>query len=72
MKVQQLLDYHASYRSNWDAAYARRLLERLEVRDHTRFGKLSKGESRRVQLVMALAHRPRCCCWTSRRTAWTR
>jgi len=30
----------------------------LEVRDHTRFGKLSKGEARRVQLVMALAHRP--------------
>jgi ABC-2 type transport system ATP-binding protein len=58
MKVQQLLDYHASYRSSWDGAYARQLMDRLEVRDHTRFGKLSKGESRRVQLVMALAHRP--------------
>lgn len=58
MKVQQLLDHHASYRSNWDPAYARELMERLEVRDHTRFGKLSKGEARRVQLVMALAHRP--------------
>ena len=58
MKVQQLLDYHASYRSAWDRAYAADLMERLEVRDHTRFGKLSKGESRRVQLVMALAHRP--------------
>ena len=58
MKVQQLLDHHASYRSNWDPAYARELMKRLEVRDHTRFGKLSKGESRRVQLVMALAHRP--------------
>lgn len=58
MKVQRLLDHHASYRSNWDAAYATELLERLEVRHHTRFGKLSKGEARRVQLVMALAHRP--------------
>lgn len=58
MKVQQLLDHHASYRRNWDAGYAQQLMERLEVRDHTRFGKLSKGESRRVQLVMALAHRP--------------
>lgn len=58
MKVQQLLDYHASYRTSWDAAYAQQLMERLEVRDHTKFGKLSKGESRRVQLVMALAHRP--------------
>jgi len=58
MKVQQLLDHHASYRSGWDPAYAAHLMERLEVRDHTKFGKLSKGEARRVQLVMALAHRP--------------
>jgi ABC-2 type transport system ATP-binding protein len=59
MKVKALLDHHASYRSGWDADYAAALLERLEVRDHTKFGKLSKGEARRVQLVMALAHRPR-------------
>jgi ABC-2 type transport system ATP-binding protein len=58
MKVQQILDYHASYRPGWDAAYARELMGILEVRDHTKFGKLSKGEARRVQLVMALAHRP--------------
>jgi ABC-2 type transport system ATP-binding protein len=58
MKVQQLLAHHASYRTNWDAGYAAELMERLEVRDHTKFGKLSKGEARRVQLVMALAHRP--------------
>ena len=58
MKVQQLLEHHASHRSSWDPAYAAALMERLEVRDHTKFGKLSKGEARRVQLVMALAHRP--------------
>ena len=58
MKIEQLLEHHASYRTNWDAAYAMHLMERLGVRDHTKFGKLSKGEARRVQLVMALAHRP--------------
>ena len=58
MKVQQLLQHHASYRTGWDPAYAAALMERLEVRDHTKFGKLSKGEARRVQLVLALAHRP--------------
>lgn len=58
MKVQQLLDYHASFRTGWDPGYALQLMERLEVRDHTKFGKLSKGEARRVQLVLALAHRP--------------
>lgn len=59
MKVHHLLDYHASYRSNWDEAYARDLMDRLGVRDHAKFGKLSRGEARRIQLVMALAHRPR-------------
>jgi ABC-2 type transport system ATP-binding protein len=58
MTVGQLLSSHAAYRPSWDAGYARSLLSRLEVRDHTKFGKLSKGEARRVQLVMALAHRP--------------
>lgn len=58
MKVQDLVRYHASYRGTWDPAYARQLMDRLEVRDHTKFGKLSKGEARRVQLVLALAHRP--------------
>ena len=59
MKVRALLSHHASYRVGWDGSYASELMERLEVRDHTKFGKLSKGESRRVQLVMALAHKPR-------------
>jgi ABC-2 type transport system ATP-binding protein len=58
MTVDQLLSSHAAYRGSWDGDYARSLLGRLEVRDHTKFGKLSKGEARRVQLVMALAHRP--------------
>ena len=58
MKVQQLLEHHASHRTSWDPAYAAVLMDRLQVRDHTKFGKLSKGEARRVQLVMALAHRP--------------
>jgi len=58
MRVQDLLSHHAAYRPAWNAGYADRLLDRLGVRDHTRFGKLSKGEARRVQLVMALAHCP--------------
>lgn len=58
MRVHELLDHHASYRAAWDGSYAKQLMSRLEVRDHTKLGKLSKGEARRVQLVMALAHRP--------------
>ena len=58
MKVRDLLAFHAAHRPNWDAAYCGALMRSLEVRDHTRFGKLSKGEARRLQFVMALAHCP--------------
>lgn len=58
MTVQGLLEHHAAYRPSWDPGYAGELLNRLRVRDHARFGELSKGEARRVQLVMTLAHDP--------------
>lgn len=56
--VGDLLDYHSRYYPGWDQAYARRLALALEVPGHQRFDKLSKGQARRVQLVLALAHRP--------------
>ncbi|HKJ93307.1 MAG TPA: ABC transporter ATP-binding protein [Longimicrobiales bacterium] len=58
MTVGGLLAYHARYFPDWDAEYAARLTERLDVALDRRYGKLSKGQSRRVQVVMALAHRP--------------
>ena len=58
MEVGDLLRFHAAYYSTWDTAYAKTLVQSLGVKTDDRFGTLSKGESRRVQLVMALAHRP--------------
>jgi len=58
MPVRDLLAHHARYFEGWDDDYASRLTAAFELRLKTRFGKLSKGEKRRVQLVMALAHRP--------------
>ena len=58
MRVDRLLEHHAAFRTGWDAAYARELTDSLEVETGRRFGKLSKGNARRVQLVMALAHQP--------------
>lgn len=58
LTVRQALDHHAAFHPTWDAAYAARLSALLELRMDVRSGKLSKGQSRRVQLVMALAHRP--------------
>ena len=59
MRVDRLLEHHAKFRTTWDADYARELSDALEVETTKKFGKLSKGNSRRVQLVMALAHKPR-------------
>ncbi len=58
LSVGKLLEHHASYFPAWDAAYAAELIRRLDVALDRRFRTLSKGESRRVQLVTALAHRP--------------
>jgi ABC-2 type transport system ATP-binding protein len=59
MRVSDLLAHHASYFPSWDGAYAKELSTVLQLRVNDRFGRLSKGEARRVELVMALAHRPR-------------
>lgn len=58
MKVEALLAHLAAYRPTWDGDYATRLVAELELRRQARYGELSKGEARRVQLVAALAHRP--------------
>jgi len=58
LKVRDLIEMHSRYRPTWDRAYADALAKQLEVRLDSKSGKLSKGECRRVQLLLALAHRP--------------
>ncbi len=58
LEVARLLAHHARYFAAWDEAYAAELVRRLDVPLEARFGALSKGQARRVQLVQALAHRP--------------
>lgn len=58
MTAKRLLAHHAVYYPSWDREYANRLIREFGIRLDARFGKLSKGEARRIQLVMALAHRP--------------
>lgn len=58
MRVGRLLEHHAAFFPAWDANYAARLSRALEIRPERKLGHLSKGQARRVQLVMALAHRP--------------
>jgi ABC-2 type transport system ATP-binding protein len=53
-----LLRHVSTFYPAWDHRYASHLIGALGVRSDRRVGGLSKGETRRVQLVMALAHRP--------------
>jgi len=58
MTVGRLLEHHAVYHPKWDPDYARRLVKRYQVDPRRKCHAMSKGQSRRVQLILALAHRP--------------
>ena len=59
MTCARLLRHVAAFYPAWDHAYADHLVLRLRRAAWSRkVGGLSKGESRRLQLVLALAHRP--------------
>jgi ABC-type multidrug transport system ATPase subunit len=50
--------YFANLRGGIDAAYVRRLIERLDLDPSRRFREYSKGNKQKVGLVVALQHRP--------------
>ncbi|HEX2254816.1 MAG TPA: ABC transporter ATP-binding protein [Thermoanaerobaculia bacterium] len=58
MTCAGLLRHRAAYYPAWDAGYADHLVRALGLRLSRRVATLSKGEARRLQLVMILAHRP--------------
>jgi ABC-2 type transport system ATP-binding protein len=58
MTVGRLLQHHAAFYPGWDAPYAARLADVFALPLGRKFGTLSRGHARRVQLVLALAHRP--------------
>ncbi len=58
MRVGGLLAHHAAYYGTWDRAYASRLARAFGVQEDRKVGGLSKGQARRVHLILALAHRP--------------
>lgn len=59
LSVSRLFAHHARYFTRWDPGYADRLIRALRIDVDVLYGNLSKGQARRVQIVMALAHRPR-------------
>ena len=58
MTCGRLIEHVAAYYPKWDRGYADRLGRAFDLRPHRKLGSLSKGENRRLQLVLALSHRP--------------
>ncbi len=58
MTCARLMQHVATHYPSWDHAYAARLCEIFGVKPQRRVGTLSKGESRRLQFVLAVAHHP--------------
>ncbi len=58
MTAARLIQHVALHYPKWDHAYADHLIQVFGVRPERKIGTLSKGETRRVQFVLALAHRP--------------
>ena len=58
MRAGRLLEHHAVFFPTWDANYAAQLCRTFDVALDAKVSTLSKGHARRMQFVMALAHRP--------------
>ena len=58
MTCGRLIQHVAAFYPAWDRAYAAHLIDVFSIRIERKLGTLSKGEARRLQFVLALAHRP--------------
>jgi ABC-2 type transport system ATP-binding protein len=58
MTCGALLQHVAAYYPCWDSKSSAHLIDTLGIRTDKKSGSLSKGELRRLQLVLAMAHRP--------------
>ena len=58
LSAQQLLDYVGRFYPRWDAAFAKKTLERWQIQPNKLLAKLSPGERQRVDLIRALASQP--------------
>jgi ABC-2 type transport system ATP-binding protein len=58
MRVDELLRYSQAFYPKWDAAYAESLRRQFGLEPAARIKNLSRGESAKAGLLVALAHRP--------------
>ncbi len=54
----ELCQFLAPFYPSWDQGWAHDLFDRFEIPRHTRIGRLSKGQTVKLGLAVALSHRP--------------
>jgi ABC-2 type transport system ATP-binding protein len=58
MRVQELIAWCGQFYPTWDAALARELRGQMNLAPDAKVGTLSKGQTSKLALLLALAHRP--------------
>jgi ABC-2 type transport system ATP-binding protein len=58
MRIDELLRYTRAFYETWDAQYAEELRVQFGLQNSARVKNLSRGETARAGLLLALAHRP--------------
>jgi len=58
LTVQEALAFHGAFHPRWDGALARELLETFGLVPDVRIGRLSKGETGKLLMLLAIAQRP--------------
>jgi ABC-2 type transport system ATP-binding protein len=58
MRVEEFLRFSQAYFVNWDAGYAEQLRRTFSLESHQTVKSLSRGQTARLGLLAALAHRP--------------
>jgi ABC-2 type transport system ATP-binding protein len=58
MRVQEVIDFTRAFYPGWDSGYASQLLDLFELDPKQKIRNLSRGQTARVCLLLALAHRP--------------
>ena len=58
MRVQQIVDYTASFYPRWNEAFVVRLLDEWQLDPRDKVGNLSGGQAQKLAIILALGHEP--------------
>jgi ABC-2 type transport system ATP-binding protein len=59
MTVQEIIDWCGGFYPTWDRDIAKELCQQMSLTADAKVGTLSKGQSSKLSLLLALAHRPK-------------